>query len=128
MEQLLSEYLSGFNFNSRKVSFIATCVLDMACQIGDKEFYENIANDLRASKIILEFFHVLNQDSLYKHNHIEIIKSSDHDFSIDFNENYSQLIQYEREKNTISLRSNGLFFIMILLRDRYFPTFIRDLL
>ena len=127
IEQLLSEHLSGYIFNYRKTSFIAACVLDIAYLIGDKELYENIANDLRASNIILEFFHVLNNNSLYKHNHIEIIKSSDHDFSSDFCENYSQPIQYERENNSISLRTNGLFFIMILLRDRYFPTFIKEL-
>ena len=41
---------------------------------------------------------------------------------------YSNGIALEKESNKITIRSSDLFFLMFLLRDRFFPTFIQELL
>lgn len=127
-EQIISEHLTGINFTKKNSCFLCSAVLDICYILGDTEFYENIANDLKATEIIIEFFHVVDFHSLTTHNSKTILTSSDFDYSLAFKDNYSKIITYERTKNKIDYRDKSLFFIMFLLRDRYFPTFISELL
>lgn len=127
-EQMLSEVLTGLKFVKRNSCFLCTAILDICYIIGDSIFYENVANDFKAMNIILEFFHVLDSDSLVTHNSKTILTSSDYDYSLFYSDNYSQIIIYERAKNKIDFRDRSLFLLMFLLRDRYFPTFIKELL
>lgn len=128
VEQLLSEYLDGLSNFKNASSFTACVLLDFAYMLNDKEFYRAVANDLRAVEIVPEFYHILNEEALFTYSHESIVTSPDSDFSLDYVENYTKMIEYERKTNTISIRDNSLFFIMFLLRDRYFPTFMRDLI
>jgi len=128
LEQLLSEYLTGLSSQKNTLSFAASVLLDIAYLLKDKLLYEQIANDLRATEIIPEFYHVLNDDSLFIHNHPEIVTSTDNEFSIEFKDNYNRMIDYERKANAVSLRDKALLFLMFLLRDRYFPTFITEII
>jgi hypothetical protein len=126
-EQLLSEHLSGFEYQHNSSSFIASVILDVCYLFGDKTFYSKIANDLRAANIIIEFYHILEFSSLFSYTNKNILKCFDAEYSIDFSENYSECIKHERAGNNIDVRDKGLFLIMALLRDRYFPSFILEL-
>jgi hypothetical protein len=128
IEQLLSEDLSGLLSQKYLTSFAASALLDMTYLFGDKGFYEIIANDLRAVSIILEFYHVLIDDALFTYSHKQIVTSNDPEFSLDFKMDYDRMIKHEREINTISIRDKSLLFIIFLLRDRYFPSIILDII
>lgn len=125
-EHLLSEYISGLDFTNTKSSFIANILLDIAYQLEDEEFYENVANDLKAVEIIPEHYHVLNEQALFSYDHISIVTSSDHDFSLQRIENYTKIITHEREELKISEFKITFLFLLILLRDRYFPSVVFD--
>jgi hypothetical protein len=128
LEQLLSEYLSGLPYQKRGTSFAACILLDLTFVLREKTLFEQIANDLRAAEIILEFYHVLNDDALYTHDDPTIVTSTDFDFSLDFTNNYSVMIQHERDANKITSRKKIILFLIFLLRDRYFPTFIQEMI
>jgi len=125
-EQLLSEYLDGFCCKRTKSSFLASVLLDLAYLTEDPTFYESIANELRATSVITERFHVLNDSDIYEYD--RIYNSFDPEYSRKYVDTYSRGIAIEAESNKISVRSPVLFFLMFLLRDRLFPTFIRELL
>ena len=125
-EQLLSEYLDGLNCNKSKSSFIASILLDLAYLSEDPTSYEAIANELRATSIITERFHVLNDTDIYGYE--RIYNSFDSEYSRKYGNTYSKGIAIEAESNKITVRSPVLFFLMFLLRDRLFPTFISELL
>jgi len=128
IEQLLSENLEGFSHHQHAGGFSASASLDMAYLAGDKALFEGIANDFRAVEAIMEFFHVTNDDALFTYDHHDIVSATDHDFSLEFRPDYCKAITYERKSNSVSVRHKGLFLIMFLLRDRYFPTFIAEML
>jgi hypothetical protein len=76
----------------------------------------------------LEFFHVTTDDALFTYDHEQIVSSTDNEFALDYREDYSATIAYERKTNTVSTRHKALLLLMFLLRDRYFPTFITEML
>lgn len=127
-EQILSEYLTGLTFSKRNSCFMCTALLDICYMLGDSKLYENVANDFKAMEIVLEYFHVIDIESMVTHNSIKILTSTDYDYSLKFIDDYSQIIVYERTQNKIEYRDKSIFYIMFLLRDRYFPTFIKELL
>lgn len=125
-EQLLSEYLDGLNHQKSKSSFTASILLDLAFFADDPQFYDSIANELRASSIIVERYHILNDTDIYEYEGIN--NSYDPEYSKKYLDVYSRGIAVEKEHNKVTSRSPALFFLMFLLRDRLFPTFIRDLI
>jgi len=125
-EQLLSEYLDGLKCQKTKSSFIASILLDLAYLANDPPFYEAIANELLASSVITERYHILNDDDIYEYE--RIYNSYDPEYSRKYVDVYSRGIAIEKEGNKITSRSAVLFFLMFLLRDRLFPTFIFELL
>lgn len=127
-EQLLSEYLDGFAYSKKQASFIASAILDICFILGDKDFYADIANELRAASIILSFYHVLNYDAVFTHAHPQILSQHDNDFSLELNENYSRIIEYERRSTKLKFEGTGILFLAFLLRDRYFPTLMKELI
>jgi hypothetical protein len=128
IEQLLSEHLQGLSFQRHTGGFAACACLDMSYQTGDKSLFEGIANDLRAEEAILEFYHVLSDDALFVHDHAQIVTSTDTEFSLEYCESYSKMIEHEVRTNSVATRDKNLFYLIFLLRDRYFPTFIADLI
>lgn len=125
-EQLLSEYLTGLYCKKNCSSFIASILLDISYLSKDKSLYEDVANDLRASSIITEFYHVINDEDVYHYDNIET--SNDPDFSKEFIDDYSSYICFERNNSNITINNIGIFYLIFLLRDRMFPTFITELL
>lgn len=128
IEQLLSEHLEGLSFQTHSGGFSACACLDMSYIIGDKLFFEGIANDLRAVEAILEFYHVLADEALFIHDHEQITTSIDGGFSLEYGQDYSKMIAHEGKANKVSIRDKSLLYLSFLLRDRYFPTFIREVI
>lgn len=128
IEQLLSEHLQGLSFQRHTGGFAACACLDMSYQTGDKSLFEGIANDLRAVEAILEFYHVLSDDALFVHDHDHIVTSSDAEFSLEYSQSYCKMMEHEIKANSVSIRDKSLFYLIFLLRDRYFPTFIAELI
>jgi len=126
IEQLLSEHLEGLSFQSHAGGFSACACLDMSYIVGDKPFFEGIANDLRAVEAILEFYHVLADEALFIHDHEQITTSTDGGFSLEFRQDYSKMIAHEGRANEVSIRGRSLLYLGFLLRDRYFPTIITE--
>jgi hypothetical protein len=125
-EQLLSEFLDGLTHNKMRSSFLACVLLDLAYLSDDSVFYESIANELRASSVIIERFHILNDSDIYDYENIS--NSYDSEYSKKYTAIYSGGILMDIENSKISIRSNVLFFLAFLLRDRVFPTFIREIM
>ena len=78
-EQLLSEYLDGLKHQNTRASFLASILLDLAYLTNDQAFYESIANDLLASSIITERYHVLRNEDIYEYK--RIASSNDSEYS-----------------------------------------------
>lgn len=116
------------SFQRHTGGFAACACLDMSYQTGDKLLFEGIANDLRAVEAILEFYHVLSDDALFVHDHDQIVTSTDTEFSLEYRQSYSKMIEHEVKANSVSIRDKNLFYLIFLLRDRYFPTFIAELI
>lgn len=123
-EQLLSEHLSGLNLNNLKTSYCCNVILDVCFLVGQQELYEDIANEFKAVEVIPENYHVLQDESLFVHDHRNIRIFNDHDFSTDFKDDYTQMIRFERTENKITKRNSGLLYLTFLLRDRHFPTIL----
>lgn len=126
-EQLLSEHLDGFEFQKRTSSFMASMLLDVTARIGDPKFYESIANEIRAVEIIPEFYHVNEDDALYSYSDKPIYGSADKNFSLNLVDEYSSIIEYERKNCNITKFGKPILFLMLLLRDRYFPKYVFEL-
>ncbi|MCW9708047.1 restriction endonuclease [Fodinibius salsisoli] len=126
-EQLLSEYLEGYSYSKLATSFTANAVLDISYKIGDQKLYEDIANDLKAVELIPEFYHILNQDALYTYDDPSILTSNDDKFKLAYEDDYTKMIKHERANSSVELDQNVLFLIF-LLRDRYFPTKIFNII
>jgi hypothetical protein len=128
LEQLLSEHLEGLSFQRHAGGFSACACLDMSYITGDKSLFEGVANDLHAVEAILEFYHVLTDEALFIHDHEQITTSTDGGFSIEYAQDYSKMIAHERKTNVVSMKDKSVLFLSFLLRDRYFPTFIADVI
>ena len=81
-EQLLSERLDGLNFYNRKTSFLASILLSTVAYIGNKKLYEDIANDLKSSEIIMEYYHINNYEELFDYSKIKV--QTDFNYSLEF--------------------------------------------
>lgn len=126
IEQILSEYLTGYTFSNRRTSLIANTLLDLSYLIGDCDLYADITNELKAVSIIPEFYHVLDFDSLFTYDHPAILSQHDSEFSLELKDNYSPMIEYEKRENKFKIAGNEFLYLMILLRDRYFPTLMNE--
>ncbi len=104
-EQLLSEYLEGFDSKRISTSFLASVLLDLSFMTNDPEFYERIANDLRASSVILEYYHINIDENAYGYNGVSC--SFDPRFKRKFETRYSKGIEIELEDNKMTLRSSA---------------------
>jgi len=123
-EQILSEYLTGFKFTTRNSCFCATAILDMCLLLEDDKLYINIANDFRASKIILEYVYILDNSSVFTYDNQDILSAFEHDYSLEYKEDYSIFKKYEKENLKVTFSDKWILYIIFLLRDRYFPEII----
>jgi len=109
-------------------SLLATVLCDLAAFLGYAQFYNDVVNDLMASGISPEYWQTPDTKSLFQIDGSEVImypniepkdnigRYEDYD--------YAEHIKHEPRSYHISQFTNpfSLMNIMLLLRDRYFPT------
>ena len=125
--------LFGYPFDFIKVqprrgSFAASVICDLAAFIGETELYTNIVNDIKASKIVPQYWQVPDTTSIFTLEGEDIINYPNIDYSdihLPF-ESFSFADHIKHESRSFSITNHiepfGLLLIMLLLRDRYFPT------
>jgi hypothetical protein len=112
----------------RSGSFLASVVSDLSAFLGDRQFYSDVVNDIKASDIHPQYWQVPDTDSLFSIEGRDVItypyiKYADSvtDFqSYDFAEHIvdePRVFRVEEHSGPL-----GLVALMLLLRDRYFPT------
>ncbi len=112
----------------RKSSFTASVICDLASFVANAELYVNIVNDIRAVKIFPQYWQVPNTTSLYILEGEDIITYPNTDYSDDYlpfeSFTFANHIKSEPRSFTITdiIGPLGLLLMMLLLRDRYFPT------
>jgi len=112
----------------RKSSFAASVICDLAAFVAKADLYANIVNDIKAVKIFPQYWQVPNTTSLFILEGEDIINYP----NIDYSDNYlpfesftfADHIKNESRSFTITDITGplGLLLMMLLLRDRYFPT------
>jgi len=125
--------LAGYPFDfirvrQRKSSFAASVICDLASFVANAELYVNIVNDIKAVKIFPQYWQVSDTASLFILDGEDIINYP----NIDYSDNYlpfesfafAEHIKHEPHSFTITDITGplGLLLMMLLLRDRYFPT------
>ena len=112
----------------RKSSFTASVICDLACFVDNAKLYTNIVNDIKAVKIFPQYWQVPNTISLFILEGEDIINYPNIDYSDDYlpfdSFTFAEHIKHEPRSFTITdvIGPFGLLLMMLLLRDRYFPT------
>jgi len=112
----------------RTGSFLAAIVSDLAVFLGTKELYSDVVNDIKASGIHPEYWQAPDTEGLFRVGASDVIgypcveyKDSLEDFSsYDFAEHVVHEPRSFRIQELVGPLS--LMSLMLLLRDRYFPT------
>ncbi len=109
-------------------SFLATVVCDLTAYLNDKHFYGDVVNDIKASKIFPQYWQVSDTKSMFQIEGADVITYP----GIDYKDDLSKFESYEFAEHIIheprsyrvvdSVGALGLMVLMLLLRDRYFPT------
>ncbi|OGO39421.1 MAG: hypothetical protein A2W35_13390 [Chloroflexi bacterium RBG_16_57_11] len=117
-----------FELATTNDSFLATVLLDLAAFLRDREFYQDVVNDVKACKIFPVYWQIPDGKSLYFVEGTDIISYPNVHFRA---ESEGELSRYEyaehiiHEPQTYNLIEIvgvvGVMGLMLLLRDRYFP-------
>ena len=112
----------------RKSSFAASVICDLAAFIAEAELYANIVNDIKAVKISPQYWQVPDTTSLFTLDGKDIIAYP----NITYSDNYLPFESYafadhiRCESRSFAITDAtgpfGPVLMMLLLRDRYFPT------
>jgi hypothetical protein len=112
----------------RKGSFAASVICDLAAFVAEAELYANIINDIKATKIVPQYWQVPDTTSLFSLDGQDIVsypKIEYSDVHLPF-ETCSFADHIRNEPRSFGIIDHtGPFsplLIMLLLRDRYFPT------
>ena len=124
--------LLGYSFDfieqqPRKESFLAALLSDISAFLSDKELYSNVVNDIKASKILPQYWQVQDTKGLFSiegedivsYPNIEYQDTLENFYNYDFAEHIHFEIQDFKISKIVGIFS--LYLIMLLLRDRYFP-------
>jgi hypothetical protein len=112
----------------RSGSFLASVISDLSAFLDDRQFYSDVVNDIKASRIHPQYWQVSDTDSLFSidgpdvitYPHVEYADNMTDFQSYDFAEHIvheSRVFQVDKLVGSLGLMS-----LMLLLRDRYFPT------
>ena len=109
-------------------SFLATVLSDLAAFLNDKQFYSDVVNDIKASKIFPQYWQVSDTKGMFQIEGADVITYP----SVDYEDDLSAFETYEFAEHIIHeprsyrianlVGSLNLMTLMLLLRDRYFPT------
>ncbi|MBN1219906.1 MAG: hypothetical protein JXM69_13335 [Anaerolineae bacterium] len=130
-DEIVTLFGHPFEFMSKRErsgSLLASVISDLAAFLGDKQFYSDVVNDIKASKISPEYWQAFDTEGLFRieggdvigYPHIEY-KDNLTDFS---SYDFAEHVAHEPRSFQIQQLVGPLGFmsIMLLLRDRYFPT------
>jgi len=112
----------------RRSSFCASVICDLAAFIANSELYSNIVNDIKASNIFPQYWQVPDTTSLFTLDGEDIINYPNIDYSDDYlpfeSFTFAEHMKHETQVFPITEITEpiGLLLMMLLLRDRYFPT------
>ena len=126
--QLLAYPFDFFPEKAAKGSFLATVLSDLAAFIGDESLYSGVVNDIRAVGISPCYWQVSDTPGLSYVEADDILSYP----NIEYKDNLTLFEEYDFAEHiaheTHSFRVSdvtgalGLMSMMLLLRDRYFPT------
>lgn len=117
-----------FRSQRRKASFAAAVVCDLAAYIGNKSLYADVVNDITAAGIVPQYWQVPDTASLFTLEGKDIVCYPNIEYSyvhLPFSEfSFAEHIRQEPRSFTAVQHTGpiALFLMMLLLRDRYFPT------
>lgn len=125
--------LFGYQFDfiriqPRKGSFAASVICDLAAYVADMELYANIVNDIKTVNIVPQYWQVPDTASLFILDGEDIINYPKIDYSdvhLPFEDlSFADHIKHESRSFSITNHTGplGPLLMMLLLRDRYFPT------
>lgn len=109
-------------------SFAASVICDLAAFLGDPELYSDVVNDVKASNIFPQYWQVPNSDGLFQIQASDVISYPNIEYEDKIGEfrayEYAEHIRHEPQAFRIAelVDPLGLMGVMLLLRDRYFPT------
>jgi hypothetical protein len=121
--RLLGTPFSGLKLTNSVSSLLATVLLELSAALGDEKLYQTVLNDIKAVKIIPEYFQAQDNISQVLRTHPDLR----HYVGIEFkesieDENYSPYARYEAETNRLktALGFKALVCLTLFLRDRVF--------
>jgi hypothetical protein len=125
--------LFGYAFDfikirQRRGSFTATVISDLASYVGDEKLYSDVVNDIKASTIFPQYWRIPDNPSLFTLEGKDIIQYPNIDYSdvyLSFDQfSFAEHMKHELTSFAFTKYTGmiGLYFMMVLLRDRYFPT------
>lgn len=112
----------------RKESFFAALLSDISAFLNDKVLYSEVVNDIKASKISPQYWQVQDTKGLFSIEGEDIVSYPNIEYQDAlnnfYNYDFAEHMCFETQDFKIShiIGVFGLFLIMLLLRDRYFPT------
>lgn len=124
---LLAYPFSFINIESRHTSFAASAVTDLAAFI-DQQLYADVVNDIGASEIVRQYWQVQDTVGLFRIEGEDVISYPNIEYAdtmtlFDAFEFAEHIKSEPRTFRTVQIADPfALMAIMLLLRDRYFPT------
>lgn len=130
-EEIVTLFGYPFDFirvQPRRGSLAASVICDLAAFVAAAELYTNIVNDIKAVKIAPQYWQVPDTTSLFILDGEDIISYPNINYSDDYlpfeSFAFADHIKHESRSFTITDLTGplGPLLMMLLLRDRYFPT------
>lgn len=130
-DEIITLFGHPFEFipqRKRGGSLLASVVSDLAAFLGNERFYSDVVNDIRASRIHPEYWQASDTEGLFRieatdvigYPYIEYEDNLTNFGSFDFAEHIVDEVRSFRIQQLVGPLS--LMSLMLLLRDRYFPT------
>ena len=114
--------------------FFATALSDIAALIGDKQFYNDVFNDLAACEIVYNYWQFPDTNAILTIENEECLTYPNIPFNEELNSfedfNYAAHIKDEPREFQIIEKTGkeSLVLLSILLKDRYFPTMWKNII
>lgn len=126
--QLLGYAFEFIKLSPNNGSFLATLISDLAAFVDNKDLYPDVVNDIKASKIFPVYWQPADSNGVYRIESKDVVSYPNIEFDDECSSfeafDYAEHIRYEptsfKVANDIDIA--GFSSIMLLLRDRYFPT------
>ena len=130
-EEIVTLFGYPFDFirvQPRRGSLAASVICDLSAFVASAELYTNIVNDIKAVKIVPQYWQIPDTTSLFFLDAEDIISYPKIDYIDDYRPfdsfAFADHIQHESRSFAITNLTGpfGPLLMMLLLRDRYFPT------